>query len=105
MDFWDGIIVAAAGTLIGTIAAAKILNLRPYGGGNPVQPAIGPTDQFGRTQPLLVYASPQNPAPTYASPVQQTNANQEAAFNQGPSTTFEPAFNTNFSNSYEVLPI
>jgi hypothetical protein len=99
MDVLDGIIVGAAAAAIGTIIATKFM----YQGGRPI----------GGDRPYLGYA-PGNPTigavpvaypDTLASdlpPVQQNQPITEAAYNQQP-VAYEPAFNTNGNENWEVI--
>lgn len=102
MDLWDGLIIGVGSAVIGAIIVNKFLQPRPTGGGNPVNPAYGPTEQFGRMADVLVV--PNYSTPSNAAPLQQTNPNVEAAFNQGPVVAYEPAFNTNYPTEIAILP-
>ena len=102
MDNFEAIIIGAAAAAIGTVIAYRYINLHPVGGFTPRQPNLY---SFGaRSQTLSVVDLP--PTPSGASPVQQTNPNQEAAFNQYP-TSYAPAFgpSTDQSMREEVFPI
>ena len=85
-DFIDGVIVAVAATVIGSVIVNKFFNGQPAGGGNPRQlrGENSPTVRGGAVQ---IYTPDR--APAYAAPVVQNTPITEAAYNIQP-TEYEP---------------
>jgi len=98
-DIVNGIVIGAAAAAIGTIVAFQFLQRRSQGGGTPNQPAL---PMYSAPKGSMVVFDKQ-PFPDGISPLQQTNPNTEAAYNQQP-VTYEPAFNTNYPAEEAVLP-
>lgn len=106
MDIWDGLIIGVAGSVIGGVILARVLNLAPVGGDTPSQPMWPENPQFGQPKPLAVVDLP--PTPANAAPVQQTNPITEAAhnINTWQTTPFAPGFGPDVAtaNDPAVLP-